>query len=96
MKKALLPILALAMVCCTPQRQETQHISITIDDTTSRKITIMPMGGRGGSAEMTREENTYSASVATSKTGFYNLVSVTSERQYILPYYVAVDKSESA
>ena len=96
MKKALLPILALAMVCCTPQRQETQHISITINDTTSRKITIMPMGGRGGSAEMTREENTYSASVATSKTGFYNLVSVTSERQYILPYYVAVDKSESA
>ncbi len=95
-KKALLPILALAMVCCTPQRQETQHITITTDDVTDRKMTLSPMAGHRGATEMTLEENTYSASVSTSETGFYNLVSVTNDRQYIIPYYVPVTKSESA
>ena len=58
MKKTLLPILALAMVCCTPQRQETQHITITTDDVTDRKMTLSPMAGHRGATEMTLEENT--------------------------------------
>lgn len=96
MKKILLPLLALAMVCCTPQRQETQLITITTDDASDRKMTLIPMGGHEGSTVMTLTENTYSASVPTSETGFYNLVSVTNERQYIIPYYVPVTKGESA
>ena len=96
MKKTLLSLLALALVCCTPQRPETQHITITTDDATDRKMSLVPMGSHEGTTEMTLEESTYSASVPTSGSGFYNLVSVTSERQYIIPYYVPVTKSESA
>jgi hypothetical protein len=44
MKKTLLPLLALAMVCCTPQRQENQLITITTDDATDRKMTLLSMG----------------------------------------------------
>ena len=95
MKKTLLPILALSLVCCTPQRQDTQHITITADDTVDRKITLMPMGGREHSVDMTLENGVYSATVNTSETGFYNLVSVKGSYQLIVPYYVPVSKSES-
>ena len=31
MKKAPLALLALGLICCTPQRQDTQYITITTD-----------------------------------------------------------------
>ena len=95
MKKTLLSILVLALVCCTPQRQETQHITITADDTEDRKITLVSMDDRENSVEMDLEENIYSANIATSETGFYNLVSVKGNYQLIVPYYVPVNKKKS-
>lgn len=96
MKKTLLPILAFGLVCCTPQRQETQTVTVTTDDYAERKITLVPMGVNGGATEMTAEDGTYSTTVATSPTGFYNLVSVKGYSQTIMPYYVPVTESESA
>ena len=95
MKKTLLPLLALSLVCCTPQRQDTQHITITADDTVDRKITLTPMGNREKPVDMTLEDGVYSATVNTSETGFYNLISVKGSYQLIVPYYVPVSKSES-
>ena len=95
MKKTLLPLLALGLVCCTPQRQDTQHITITTDDATDRKITLVPMGGQESSVDMTIEDGIYSATVNTSENGFYNLISVKGNYQLIVPYYVPVNKSES-
>ena len=96
MKKTLLPILALAMVCCTPQRQDTLQVTLTTDDADGRSISLVPMGNDEGSVEMAAEDGSYCASVATSATGFYNLVSVKGYTQTIIPYYVPVTKSESA
>ncbi|MBR4313052.1 MAG: TlpA family protein disulfide reductase [Bacteroidaceae bacterium] len=95
MKKTLFPILALSLVCCTPQRQDTQHITITTDDAADRKITLVPMGSRENSVDMTLEDGAYRATVNTSETGFYNLVSVKGSYQVIVPYYVPVSKGES-
>ena len=95
MKKTLLSILVLVLVCCTPQRQETQHITITADDTEDRKIALVSMDDRENSVEMDLEENIYSANIATSKTGFYNLVSIKGTYQLIVPYYVPVNKKKS-
>ena len=88
-------MLALGLVCCTPQRQENQHITITSDDTAERKISLVPMGEREKSVEMALEEGVYSATIPTSETGFYNLVSVKGTYQLIVPYYVPVSKSKS-
>ena len=96
MKKTLLPLLALGLVCCTPQRQDTQHITITTDDATDRKMILVPMGNNEGSTEMTAENATYTATTPTSETGFYNLVSIKGNAQSIIPHYVPVTKSESA
>ena len=96
MKKTLLPLLALGLVCCTPQRQDTQHITITTDDATDRKMILVPMGNNEGSTEMTAENATYTATTSTSETGFYNLVSIKGHAQSIIPHYVPVTKSESA
>lgn len=95
MKKTLLPLLALGLACCTPQRQDTQHITITTNDDADRKITLVPMGNRENSVDMTIEDGVYSATVNTSETGFYNLVAVKGSYQLIVPYYVPVNKGES-
>ena len=95
MKKTLLPLLALGLACCTPQRQDTQHITITTNDDAERKITLVPMGNRENSVDMTIEDGVYSATVNTSETGFYNLVAVKGSYQLIVPYYVPVNKGES-
>ena len=94
--KKLLPLLALGLACCTPQRQETQHITITADDTADRKITLAPMGSRERAVDMTIEDGIYSATVNTSPTGFYNLISIKGSYQLIVPYYVPVSESESS
>lgn len=96
MKKTLLPLLAFGLVCCTPQRQETQTITITTDNTVDCKMSLVPMGSHAEAVEMATEEGTYTASVATSETGFYNLVSVKNDAQYIIPHYVPVTKAQSA
>lgn len=98
MKKKIIPILALGLglVCCTPQRQENQHITITTNDSTDRKMTLVPMGSRENLVDMTAENGVYTATVTTSETGFYNLVSVKGNYQVIVPYYVRVSKSESS
>lgn len=96
MKKTILPILALGFVCCTPQRQDTQTVSVTTNDTIERKMTLVPMGNNEGAMPMTVENGAYSTSIATSETGFYNLVSITGYSQTIIPYYIPVTKSESA
>lgn len=95
MKKTLLGILALGLVCCTPQRQENLHITITTDDTTERKMSISPMDDGEGFIELAIEEGAYTAIIPSSKTGFYSLVSVKGDAQYIMPYYVPVTKSKS-
>ena len=95
MKKTFLYILAFGLVCCTPQRQNKQHITITADDTAERQISLVPLGGKEKSVQLTLEEGVYSADVPTSKTGFYNLVSIKGNYQLIVPYYVPVTKSES-
>ena len=96
MKKTLLGILALTMVCCTPQRQETQQITITANDTIGRKMTLVPMGNNSGAAKMTMEDGAYTASITTSETGFYNLVSIKGYAQAIIPHYVPVTQGASA
>lgn len=95
MKKTLLPLLAFGLICCTPQRQETLQITLTTDDADGRSISLVPMGNDEASVEMIAEDGSYCASVATSETGFYNLVSVKGYTQTIIPYYVPVSKSES-
>lgn len=95
MKRIILPLLALSVVCCTPQRQETQHITVTTNDTVGRKMMIVPMGNNEGTVKMTIENGAYSASIATSETGFYNLVSVNGQSQSIIPHYIPVTKSKS-
>lgn len=96
MKKTIIPLLALAMVCCTPQRQETQTVTITTNDTIGRRMMLVPMGNNEGTIEMTAEDGTYSATIATSESGFYNIVSIKGQSQSIFPYYVPVTKRESA
>ena len=96
MKKTLFSVLALGLVCCTPQKQDTQHITITADDTIDRKITIVPMGSRENSVDMAIEDGVYAATISTSETGFYNLISIKGNYQLIVPYYVPVNKSESS
>ena len=95
MKKTLLPLLAFGLICCTPQRQETLQVTLTTDDADGRSISLVPMGNDEASVEMIAEDGSYCASVATSETGFYNLVSVKGYTQTIIPYYVPVSKSES-
>ncbi len=95
MKKTLFPILALGLICCTPQRQDTQTITLNTDDAADRKMILVPMGNNEGSVEMTAEDNVYSASIATSETGFYHLVSIKGHSQTIIPHYVPVTKSEA-
>lgn len=95
MKKTLLPLLAFGLICCTPQRQETLQVTLTTDDADGRSISLVPMGNDEASVEMIAEDGSYCASVATSETGFYNLVSVKGYTQTIIPYYVPVTKSES-
>ena len=95
MKKTILTILAFGLICCTPQRHDTQHITITTDDAADRKMILVPMGSNEGPVEMTAENGAYSASVATSETGFYNLVSVKGYGQTIIPHYVPVTKGEA-
>ena len=95
MKKTLLPLLAFGLICCTPQRQETLQVTLTTDDADGRSISLVPMGNDEASVEMITEDGSYCASVATSETGFYNLVSVKGYTQTIIPYYVPVSKSES-
>lgn len=95
MKKIFLPLVALSLVCCTPQKQETQRIIITTDDATDRKITLVPMGSEESGVDMTFEDGSYIASIATSETGFYNLVSIKGYTQTIIPHYVPATKSES-
>ncbi len=96
MKKTLFPILAFSLICCTPERQETQNITITTEDADSRKISLVPVGGgREGSVVLTEEDGTYSGTVTTSSTGFYELVAVKADMQIIMPYYVPVTKKES-
>ena len=94
MKKKILPILAFGLVCCTPQRQDTQTITITTDDYDGRKITLVPMGNNEGATEMTAADDTYSASITTSETGFYNLVSIKGHSQTIIPHYVPITQGE--
>ena len=96
MKKAPLALLALGLICCTPQRQDTQYITITTDDAADRTMMLIPMGHHEEAAEMTLEEGTFSATVATSESGFYNLVSVKGQSQTILPHYVPVNKAKSS
>lgn len=96
MKKIIIPILALAMVCCTPQRQETQTVTITTNDTIGRRMILVPIGNNEGSVEMTTEDGTYNATIATNESGFYNIVSIKGQSQSIIPYYVPVTKRESA
>ena len=95
MKKTLLPLLAFGLICCTPQRQETLQVTLTTDDADGRSISLVPMGNDEASVEMIAEDGSYCASVATSETGFYNLVSVKGYTQTIIPYYVPMSKSES-
>lgn len=94
MKKTLLPILAIGLVCCTPQRQETHSVTVTTDDYADRKMTLVPMGNNEDATEMTPADGTYSATVATSTTGFYNIVSIKGHSQTIVPHYVPVTQSE--
>ena len=95
MKKTFLSILALGLVCCTSQRTENQHITIAADDTAERSISLVPMDNRDMLVEMTLGEGVYSATVPTSETGFYNLISVKGTYQLIVPYYVPVNKNSS-
>ena len=52
MKKTILTILAFGLICCTPQRQDTQHITITTDDAADRKMILVPMGSNEGPVEI--------------------------------------------
>ena len=72
MKKTPLALLAIGLICCTPQRQDTQYITITTDDAADRTMMLVPMGNHEQTAEMTLEEDAFSATVATSK--FFNFV----------------------
>ena len=96
MKKGIIALLALGMMCaCTSQRKESQEITVTVNDAEGRKIMISPMGVEGKSAEMTVEGTRYSAMMETSPLGFYYLVSIKDNAQIILPHYVPVNKEKS-
>ena len=96
MKKTLLAILASGLICCTPQRKEIQDIIITTDDATDRTMMLVPMGDHEASTEMAFEDEAFSATISTSKSGFYNLISVKGQSQTILPFYVPVSKGKSS
>lgn len=97
MKKAIIAVLALGMMCgCTPQKQENQEIVLTVNDTIGRKLLVAPMGGMQGEAvSMTSNGDCYSVSIATSDLGFYNVISIKGYTQTILPHYVPVTKAKA-
>ena len=96
MKKLIFSTLAICMIGCTSVRQETQEVTITTNDATERKLMLIPMGGDEESNNMTMvEENTFRATVNTSESGFYNLVSIKGYSQTILPYYIPVTEAKS-
>ena len=95
MKRIILNILAISLIGCSVPIQEMQEVSIITNDTTGRKLILIPMGYNEGAIEMTPEGNIYRATTSTSPTGFYNLVSIKGHSQTILPYYVPVTEATS-
>lgn len=96
MKKGIINVLVLSLIGCTAPKQERLDVTITTNDATERKLMIVPMGNDEGTIEMAPNGNVYTTNIATSPTGFYNLVSVKGQSQSIIPYYVPVTKAKSA
>ena len=85
-----------AVLCCMPgllQAQDALNVIINVDDTTDRKVMIMPMGENGKVTELTCENKTYKGTVEKSQSGFYNLISVKGYSQLIQPIYQPGDET---
>ncbi len=95
MRNLFLSILAISLIGCTAPIQEKQEVTITTNDANDRKMMLIPMGYDEGIIEMTPEGNAYRATINTSPTGFYNLVSIKGQTQSIIPYYVPVTEAKS-
>ena len=96
MKKAIVALLASCLIGgCTPQRQEKQEITFTANDTTGRRLLVSPMGVQGGAVPMVATDGHYSATLPTSETGFYNIISLKDQTQTIVPHYVPVTKAKA-
>ena len=95
MKKIILSILAISLIGCSAPVQEKQDVTIATNDANDRKMMLIPMGYDEGIIEMTPEGNAYRATISTSPTGFYNLVSIKGQTQSIIPYYVPVTEAKS-
>ena len=75
------------------QAQDALNVIINVDDTTDRKVMIMPMGENGKVTELTCENKTYKGTVEKSQSGFYNLISVKGYSQLIQPIYQPGDET---
>lgn len=96
MKQNILVLAVFSLIGCTATVQEKQEVTITTNDATERTMMLIPMSDDEGAVDLLSDGNgTYRASISTSPTGFYNLVSIKGYSQTILPYYVPVTKAKS-
>ena len=94
MKNLMSAALLLCMVGCNAPVQPVQEFSITVNDAEGRKMVVTPMGSYNEATELVADGTLYSATVTTSATGFYSLVSTKEQSQSIIPYYVPVTKAK--
>jgi hypothetical protein len=85
MKKLMYAALLLCTVGCNAPVQPVQELSITVNDAEGRKLTIVSMGGNAKSEEMIAEGTHYSALMETSPSGFYHLVSIKDNANWMPP-----------
>ena len=95
MKKGIINVLVLSLIGCTAPKQERLDVTINTNDAAERKLMLVPMGNDEGTIEMTPNGNVYTTNIATSPTGFYQLVSIKGQSQNIIPFYVPVTEAEA-
>lgn len=95
MKRGIINLLVLSLIGCTVPKQERLDVTINTNDAAERKLMLVPMGNDEGTIEMTPNGNVYTTNIATSPTGFYQLVSIKEQSQSIIPFYVPVTEAEA-
>lgn len=83
----------LGLVGCGNRVKPIHEITIAVGDTAQRRVVIAPLGVDVEPQAMELVGDSYSATIATSPTGFYEIVSVKGYSQSIIPHYVSPTKS---
>ena len=94
MRKLMFVSVLLYLVGCNAPVQPDQEIVVTVNDAEGRSMIIVPMAANTESVEMVNDGVQYKTTIATSPSGFYNLVSIKGHSQSIIPCYVPVTKAK--